>query len=35
VRFITVDSAEEVLPAIRAAAAPRDEAAAEAVSEKF
>ena len=36
VRFITVDRAEEVLPAILAAAtAPRDEAAAAAVSEKF
>ena len=36
VRFITVDRAEAVLPAILAAAtAPRDEAAAEAVSEKF
>jgi uncharacterized protein (TIGR00730 family) len=36
VRFITVDRAEAVVPAILAAAtAPRDEAAAEAVSEKF
>ena len=37
VRFLTVDRAEEVLPAILAAAAtpPRDEAAAEALSEKF
>ena len=36
VRFITVDRAEDVVPAIlAAAAAPRDEAAAEAVSEKF
>jgi uncharacterized protein (TIGR00730 family) len=36
VRFITVDRAEAVLPAILAAAtAPRDEAAAEVVSEKF
>jgi len=36
VRFITVDRAEAVVPAILAAAtAPRDEAAAEVVSEKF
>ncbi len=36
VRFITVDRAEAVVPAILAAAtAPRDEAAAEALSEKF
>jgi uncharacterized protein (TIGR00730 family) len=35
VRFITVTSAEQVVPAILAAAAPRDEAAAEAVAEKF
>ena len=36
VRFLTVDRAEDVVPAILAAAAtPRDEAAAEAVSEKF
>jgi uncharacterized protein (TIGR00730 family) len=36
VRFLTVDRAEDVVPAILAVAtAPRDEAAAEAVSEKF
>ena len=37
VRFATVDRVEEVLPAIlaAAAAAPRSELAAEAVSEKF
>jgi uncharacterized protein (TIGR00730 family) len=35
VRFITVATADEVVPAILAAAAPRDEAAAETVSEKF
>ena len=38
VRFLTVDSADDVVPAILAAATatpPRDEAAAEAVSEKF
>ncbi len=35
VRFITVDRAEDVVPAILAAATPRDEAAAAAVSEKF
>jgi hypothetical protein len=35
VRFITVAAAEDVLSAILAAAAPRDEAAAEAVAEKF
>ena len=35
VRFLTVDRAEDVVPAILAAAAPRDEAAATAVSEKF
>ena len=36
VRFLTVDRAEDVVPAILAAGAtPRDEAAAEALSEKF
>jgi hypothetical protein len=35
VRFITVDRAEDAVPAILAAAPPRDEAAAAAVSEKF
>ena len=35
VRFITVTSADEVVPTILAAAAPRDEAAAETVAEKF
>ena len=35
VRFITVEAADEVVPAILAAAAPRDEAAAETVAEKF
>jgi uncharacterized protein (TIGR00730 family) len=36
VRFLTVDRADDVVPAILAAAtAPRDEAAAEVVSEKF
>ena len=35
VRFMTVDRAEDVLPTILAAPAPRREAAAEAVSEKF
>jgi uncharacterized protein (TIGR00730 family) len=35
VRFLTVDRAEEVLPTILAAAAPRDKATAAAVVEKF